>query len=134
MDVKVFKTFISLIITVLIFTSCASNSYESILFNKSIEDYGNTGGLTLPFDVNNTEIKIMLISDKEELSDSLVVKELSKRTGLNINITNVSTSDASRYTQLLLSTNTLPDIIKTTLDTSEVNSLGEKGIFVSVNK
>lgn len=131
---KVFKIFVSLILTVLIFTSCASKSYESILFNKSIEDYGNTGGLTLPFDVNNTEIKVMIVSDTEELSDSLFVKELSKRTGLNINITNVSSSDESRYTQLLLSTNTLPDIMKTTLKIDEINSLGEKGIFVSVNK
>lgn len=131
---KLFKLFISLILALFLFTSCASTDYESILFNKSIEDYGNTGGLTLPFDVNNTEIKMMFISDTEELSDSLMVKELSKRTGLNINITNVSQSDASRYTQLMLSTNTLPDIIKTTLEIDEINSLGEKGIFVSVNK
>ncbi len=131
---KVVKSLICFLLIIVIFTSCASTDYESILFNKSIEDYGDTGGLTLPFDVNNTEIKIMLVSDTEELSDSLVVKELSKRTGLNINITNVSESDASRYTQLLLSTNTLPDIMKTTLEPDEINSLGEKGIFVSVNK
>ena len=91
---KLFKLFISLILALFLFTSCASTDYESILFNKSIEDYGNTGGLTLPFDVNNTEIKMMFISDTEELSDSLMVKKLSKRTGLNINITNVSQSDA----------------------------------------
>lgn len=128
------KILISIFLVLIIFTSCSFKSYENIIFSKTEENYGDTGGIDLPIDINNTEIKIMIVSDVDELSDSLVVKELSRRTGLKINIMNVLPSDSMRQAQLLFSTNELPDIIKTTLDIDEINNLGKKGTFVSVNK
>ena len=125
---------ICILLVIVIFSSCGFKKYENIIFNKTEENYGDTGGLNLPVDINNTEIKIMLVSDTEDLSDSLVVKELSRRTGLNVNIINVMPSDAMRQTQLFLSTNELPDIVKTTLAKDEINTLGKKGTFVSINK
>lgn len=129
-----FAFLISIFIILINFTSCGLNSPQKIIYNKSVEDYGNTGGLNLPLDINNTGIDIMLVSETEELSDSLAIKELSKRTGLSVNIINVPQSVALRQTQLTLSTNNLPDIMKTTLSVIEINNLGEKGTFVPVNK
>ncbi len=123
-----------LLLIAMVLTACSSSDGDKIIFSKTSENYGDTGGLSLPVDVNNTTIEIVVVTDVDELSDSLVIKELSKRTGLNIKLTSILPSVADRLVQLYLSTNELPDILCEDLDVNEINRLGESGTFAPVNK
>ncbi len=122
------------LIFVLVLTSCAPVDKDRIIFSNTTEDYGDTGGLNLPLDINNTQLEIMAVTDVDELADSLVIKELAKRTGLNINLVSISPSVVNRQIQLYLSTNELPDILCSGIELDEINRLGKSGIFVPVNK
>ena len=44
------------------------------------------GGLKLPLDKNGTTIQYMVVSDLTDLNDQLEIKELRRRTGINIDI------------------------------------------------
>ena len=125
---------IILLLSVLVLTSCSPSDGDRIIFSKTDENYGDTGGLNLPIDINDTQVEIMAVTDVDELADSLVIKELAKRTGLNINLLSISPSVVNRQIQLYLSTNELPDILCSGIDLSEINRLGKSGIFVPVNK
>ena len=129
------KIFIILIFLIsMVLTSCGVSDNQKIIFTGTDENYGDTGGIGLPLDINDTPIDIMVVTDVDELSDSLVIKELSKRTGLDINITSILPSMADRQLQLYLSTNELPDILCEGLDINEINRLGKSGTFTPVNK
>jgi len=125
--------FISVILIVSM-CSCHDEDTSNLIYKTTSEDYGDTGGITLPIDVNNTAVSIMLTSEVSELSDKIVIKELAKRTGLNINIIRVPKSEMAQETKVLLSTNELPDILCDSMELDEINSLGVKGIFVPINK
>ena len=125
---------ITFFLITMVLTSCSVSDNQKIIFTGTDENYGDTGGLDLPLDINDTPIDIMVVTDVDELSDSLVIKELSKRTGLDINITSVLPSMADRQLQLYLSTNELPDILCGGLDINEINRLGKSGTFAPVNK
>lgn len=126
---------VSFIIAVaMIFSSCSLSVNKNVIFNGNSENYGDTGGVKLPFSVNKEEITILTESDYSDLSDKIVIKELGERTGLVINVISVPSESLYDRIKVLLSSGTLPDIMCTPLSLSEINSLGMKGTFAPVNK
>ena len=128
------KGVLLLVIVTLILCSCSTDSLNNLIYKTTSDDYGDTGGLSLPIDVNNTKIDIMLVSQVEDLSDKIVIKELSKRTGININIIPVNESQINQETKKFMGTNELPDILCNSITFEEINALGIKGTFTPVNK
>lgn len=130
------KKIISLLTAVsLVLMLCSCNSdIGNLIYKATSEEYGDTGGLSLPIDVEGTTVSIMLSSAIQDLEDKMVIKELCERTGIDINIINVPSSEMSQETKVLLSTNDLPDILCQPMDIDEINALGVKGTFVPINK
>ena len=62
---------IILLLSVLVLTSCSPSDGDRIIFSKTDENYGDTGGLNLPIDINDTQVEIMAVTDVDELADSL---------------------------------------------------------------
>ena len=92
----------------------------------------NAGGLKLPFDDKGTEITIFTGTDNTGLSDSPVVKELSRRTGLKITILEVPKSTMQEKMQVLIaSKDTMPDIGGGS-NINVINDLGQQGAYVNI--
>ncbi len=127
---------VTLFLTVcLLFTACAeSKSIISFIYPDRNVNYGDTGGLTLPLDGNHTKISILIASEQTNLSNKLVVQELSARTGLDIDIMEVPASSIQEKVKVMLSTNDMPDIVNSSFRLDEINQLGSQRIFASVNK
>lgn len=132
--IRKFACFILVICLIISASACSFSNSGNLIYNKTSENYGDTGGLPLPIDINNTTISIMVSSQVEDLSGKLVIRELSERTGLDINIISVPASNMAQQTRVLLSTNELPDILNSSVSDSEINNLGVKGTFVPINK
>ncbi|MBE7021025.1 MAG: extracellular solute-binding protein [Ruminococcaceae bacterium] len=128
------KALIVFFILVIGLVSCTHSETDKIIFSHTDENYGDTGGLGLPVDINNQTVEIMAVTEVDELSDSLVIKELSKRTGLDINVISILPSMADRQLQLYLATNELPDIMCGGLQVNEINRLGKSGTFAPINR
>ncbi len=116
-------------------TSCTEqSSMVSLIRPDNTLNYGDTGGLELPLDTHHTKINILIMSDHTNLSEKLVIKELSDRTGLNINLIAVPSSNIQERMRVMLGSNDMPDIVNCPFTIDETNQLGEQGIFVSINK
>lgn len=126
--------FIVSVMLIISLCSCGSKNTSNLIYKTTSENYGDTGGISLPVDINNTTISIMLVSEISELSDKIVIKELAERTGLNINIISIPKAEMAQKTKVLLSTNELPDILSNSMELDEINSLGVRGTFVPINK
>ena len=130
-----FKREILLLVTIImILCACSSNSSQNLIYSSNSSEFGDTGGLSLPIDVNSTTVDIMVVSHIPELNQNEIIKELSRRTGININIITVNESQANLETKKLMGINELPDILCGAIEFEEINSLGIKGTFTPVNK
>ncbi len=130
------RTFILVTLLVcLCLSSCAEqDSVVSLIHPDSTLNYGDTGGLALPIDTHRTKINILIVSEHTNLSEKLVIKELSERTGLNINFIAVPEANIQERMRVMLGSNDMPDIVNCPFTVDEINQLGEQGIFVSINK
>ena len=93
------------------------------------------GGLKLPLDDKGTKIEYMVVSDLTDLNEQAAIKELRRRTGLDINILAIP---ASVYNEkgltLIASKDAMPDIMNNSYDQGMRNDLGLQGAFAAVNK
>lgn len=99
---------------------------------EASEDYGDTGGITLPIVDEPVELTWMLVSDVENLNDSLIVKEIEERTGIKLNIQAYSPGTYGEKLSTVVASGQLPDIWHG-LTVSDVNELGKKGAVVAVS-
>ena len=126
---------IILLLLCFILASCGQkSSIISLIHSDSAMNYGDTGGLELPLDTNHTKISILVASDFSNLSDKLVIKELSERTGLDVDIIEVPPASIQEKAKVMLSSNDMPDIVNSSFSFDEINQLGAQGTFVSINK
>ncbi len=130
------KHFVLILLMLCIFlTSCTNQrSVVSLIHPDSNLNYGDTGGLELPLDIQQTKISILIVSEYTNLSEKLVIQELSDRTGLDISILAVPAANIQEKMRVMLGSNDMPDIVNSSFSIDEINQLGEQGIFVSINK
>ena len=140
---KAMKKIILLIITLAIVMSAFSGCGKK----EDINDVGTmteeeikafeekAGGLKLPLDDKGTTIQYMVISDLTGLNDQNVIKELRRRTGINVDILAMPASVYNeRAMTLIASKDSMPDVMLNSYDQGMRNDLGMQGAFVAVNK
>lgn len=136
---------ISLLITVL--AACGGNSNNaskkdgknapsnstnvSATAPEVTNQYGDTGGLTLPLVDSPTEITWMLVSETP-VNDKLIAKEIEKRTGIKVNFQVYSAATYVEKLRVTVGSGKLPDIFHG-LKTAELKDIGTQGAVVAIN-
>lgn len=102
---------------------------KSELSPKKIGDYGK---LKLPF-ANGEKLDMLVSSDVVGLEDTLVFKEIEKRTGLDLDVTVVLPATASDKVNTIIASKKLPNLIG--LGNSALASdLGSQGAIVKLDE
>lgn len=94
-------------------------------------EYGDTGGLTLPLVDEPVTLKWMLVSDNTDLNESLIAKEIEKRTGITLDIQAYASGTYGEKLKAVLASGQLPDLFHG-LPLAEVNDMGSKGVVVPI--
>ncbi len=97
----------------------------------SANDYGDTGGLTLPLVDKPTTIDWMLVSEFPA-NDKLIAKEIEKRTGIKVNLITVSPTTYPDKLRVTIASGKLPDIFHG-LNPAELKKLGQQKAVVAIN-
>ncbi len=93
----------------------------------------DAGGLKLPFDKKGTKITFITESNNTGMTDSVVIKELSRRTGAKIEVLEITSAAMSdKVKTLIASKNNMPNVFAGGLDTEELNDIGMQGAFANV--
>lgn len=95
------------------------------------DQWGDTGGLTLPLVDKPTTITWMLVSDNP-VNDKMIVKEIEKRTGIKVNVEAHSSATYQDKLRLTLASGKLPDIFHG-LKASELKKIGQEKAVVAIN-
>lgn len=94
---------------------------------------GDTGGLKLPIVDKPTTLSIMVVADNTNLNDSMVVKEIEKRTGVKLDVQAYSAQTYNDKLKIVVASGKLPDIFHG-LTLNEVNKMGLQGALEPINK
>jgi putative aldouronate transport system substrate-binding protein len=95
-------------------------------------NYGDTGGLKLPIVDKPTTLTWMLVSDTPNLNDSMVVKEIEKRTGIKLDIQAYSSQTYKDKLKVVVASGKLPDIFHGQT-VAELNKMGAQGALAPIN-
>lgn len=99
------------------------------------EIIGDYGDLKLPIDDKYTEISILVGSDHTGLNETEVIKELRRRTGLNVQIVSVPASTMGEKSKVMLaSKENMTDLFGAALSVDETNEFGIQGAFVPIDE
>lgn len=96
-------------------------------------NYGDTGGIKLPLVDKPTTLTWMLVSDNTNLGNSMVVKEIEKRTGIKLDIQAYSSATYKDKLKVVVASGQLPDIFHG-LTLQEVNKMGGQGALAPINQ
>lgn len=99
---------------------------------SAASQYGDTGGLKLPIVDKPTTLTWMLVSDQSNLPNSMVVKEIEKRTGIKLEIQAYASQTYKDKLKVVVASGKLPDIFHG-LTPAEVNQLGLNGAVTPIN-
>lgn len=113
---------------------CKSNNAVKPTVSTEIGDIGDTGGLSLPLTKTPQDITIFMDCEFPNRAESLAVKELSRRTGINIKIMEVPQASIAEKAKVVIASGNMPDIMTTLPTLAEVNDFGMQGAFVAVNE
>lgn len=97
------------------------------------QSYGDTGGLKLPIVDKPTTLTWMLVSDTPNLNDSMVVKEIEKRTGIKLDIQAYSSQTYKDKLKVVVASGKLPDIFHGQTQ-AEINKMGVQGALTPINQ
>ena len=122
-----------------LFAGCGNNNeYSEIeIASKSElspEKIGDYGSLKLPIDKKGTKIEMLCNTDVTTNNDSVVIKELRRRTGLNVQIVAVPPSAYKEKAKVLIAAKeSMPDLLHPNGFTMEaINDLGMQGAFANI--
>ena len=121
-----------------LFAGCGGtekSSVESITAAElNPEKIGSYSTLKLPLDDKGTTISVLCDTSFTNLSDSVVVKELSRRTGLNVQIIEVPRATVKEKARVMLaSKEQMPDIFSGGFTVEEINDVAMQGVFEPIN-
>lgn len=95
--------------------------------------YGDTGGLKLPIVDKPTTISWAVVSENPNLQDSLIVREIEKRTGITLDLQAYPAAQFDDKMKVILASGALPDITQA-IPLSEANKLGGQGALAPINR
>ncbi|MDF2670264.1 MAG: extracellular solute-binding protein [Paenibacillus sp.] len=95
-------------------------------------NYGDTGGIKLPIVSQPTTLTWMLVSENMNLANSMVVKEIEKRTGIKLDIQAYSSQTYKDKLKVVVASGNLPDIWHG-LSVAELNKMGGQGALTPIN-
>ncbi len=135
---KILLLVLCVAVTVSMFAGC--NGGEEVvndvgtMTSEEIEKFeAMAGGLKLPLDDKGTEIVFMTESSNTGMTDSLVIKELSRRTGAKITVLEIPLASIQEKARVMIaSKNDMPDVISGGFTMEEINDLGMQGAFESI--
>lgn len=121
-----------------LFTGCNENKIiEGTNVTKAEldpEKIGDYGDLKLPIDKKNTEISVLCTTDVTTNNESVIIEELRKRTGLNVQIIGVPTASIKeKASTLIAARDNMPDIFSGGFTIDEFNDFGKQGAFEALN-
>ncbi len=120
-----------MVISLFAFTGCKEETKGEAGY--VIGEYGDTGGIELPIDTNNTKIKMIGVTSTINTNDSAIFTELRKRTGLDIEVVAIATASLAQKQKVLLAAKKdMPDIFANQLSWQEVNEFGMQGAFEEI--
>ncbi|PYI53117.1 extracellular solute-binding protein [Paenibacillus flagellatus] len=97
------------------------------------QNYGDTGGIKLPIVDKPTTLTWMLVSDNPNLAESMVVKEIEKRTGIKLDIQAYSSQTYKDKMKVVVASGKLPDIFHGQTQ-AEINKMGAQGALTPINE
>lgn len=116
-----------------LFAGCTGGKENDVgtMTEEEIQKFeADAGGLKLPLDKKGTEINFMTESSNTGMTDSVVIKELSRRTGAKITVTEIPLATIKEKAKVLVASKTdMPDVIAGGFTAEEVNDLGMQGAF-----
>ena len=116
-----------------LFAGCTGGKENDVgtMTDEEIQKFeADAGGLKLPLDKKGTEINFMTESSNTGMTDSVVIKELSRRTGAKITVTEIPLATIKEKAKVLVASKTdMPDVIAGGFTAEEVNDLGMQGAF-----
>jgi len=122
-----------------IFAGCSEKSEKAPFDIATKEELdpakiGDYSTLELPIDTKGTTIEMLCPTDVTTNNDSVVLKELRRRTGLNVQVTAIPVSSYPQKVKVLVASKSqMPDTIHPSGFTNpEINDLGAQGAFVNV--
>lgn len=120
-----------------LFSSCGLDKKTDVgsMTKEEIAEFEKkTGGLKLPLDDKGTTISV-LCDTSQDSNQSVVVNELRRRTGLNVELIQVPRATLTEKARVMVaSRDQMPDIFQGGMMTDELNDLGMQGAFEPVNK
>ena len=132
---KKFNLILAVIMVITLLSACSQPQSVDIATNEELDPakIGDYSTLKLPIDDKYTEISYLHDSDITNLNDSLFIKELRRRTGLNINVIAVPLSTIAEKAKVLMaSKDEMPDIMDHVGGIDEVNDFGKQGAFEEI--
>ena len=130
---KPISLLISLLLVVSMLAGCAANggNEETVAVEG---EYGDTGGVKLPLTNEGTKITALITETGNlNINDSPVIKELRKRTGIDLDVTSISSAALVQKTSVLLaSAKDMPDIFSNSLSYQKINEFGMQGAFEDI--
>ena len=126
---------LALVLVIGIFAGCGekpTNSQIEVYSKADLkpEKIGDYGKLKLPF-ANGENIEILISTNSTNLSDRLITKELEKRTGVDIVITEIPTATQNQKVSTIIASGELPEIMNAG---TQANKVGPQGAFVALDE
>ena len=131
---KALLVFLSIIICISMLSGCdkSSKTYENSMYNPDIaKKVGDTGGLKLPLDINDTVITTV-VSSEYNLNESYFAESIRKATGVNFQIDSSPSSTMTQKLRVLLAGGDIPDIMPMIGTIDDMNEFGMQGAFEPV--
>ena len=136
---KIIFLLLAIFIVTSSFTGCQNRTSEldfDIATKEELDPakIGDYSTLKLPIDIKGTTITMLCSTDVTTNNDSVVIKELRRRTGLNVQVMAIPVSAYKEKAKVLVaSKDQMPDTITPSgFTVPEINDLGAQGAFVNV--
>lgn len=134
---KTLALILAVIMIASVFSGCQRDVETSVgtLTAEEIKAFeAKAGGLELPLTTDGVTVSIAAQTDNSGLTDKVVFKELSRRTGLDIQVTEIPKSTYMEKIKILIaSVDQMPDMAIVS-DVNLLNDVGMQGGFVNVLK
>ena len=136
---KITALLLCLLMLCSLFAGCGNNNEYGEIEIASPEELdpakiGDYSTLKLPLDTKGTTIRALVNTDVTTNNDSVFVKELRRRTGLNVQIIAVPISAYKEKLKIIIaSQDEMPDMMSSSgLSTDDINDFGNQGAFAEV--
>ena len=130
---KIWAFVLAGVIAISCFGGCKGGNEDTASKGINVK-LGDTGGLKLPLDNNNTELTFLVCSAKDKMNDSFVLQKMREATGVNIQLLAFPSATIGEKRKVMIASKNLPDIMGSSFATiDEINDLGVQGAFAPVN-